>query len=147
MFNNKRNRIFLVMLVMFLFLGTMGTAYASPAAPSTVGVIDYLYLINQHPDTVKANEALRAEREQASKEFAEKSVTMSEQDKQSLDWQLGLRLEQRRQELLKPITEKINAAIKEVADDKGLAVVVGKNIVIYGGMDITEAVLKKINGK
>ena len=42
---------------------------------------------------------------------------------------------------------KINEAIKEVADTKGLSVIVGKNVVIYGGVDITDDVLKKISGQ
>ncbi|WP_093796957.1 OmpH family outer membrane protein [Sporomusa acidovorans] len=56
-------------------------------------------------------------------------------------------MEQKHLELLKPITDKINAAIKEVADAKGLSVVVGKNVVIYGGVDIIQEVLAKITGK
>lgn len=64
-----------------------------------------------------------------------------------MDRQLGQRVEQKRQELLKPIMDKINAAIKEVADAKGLSVVIGKNVVIYGGVDITQDVLAKITGK
>jgi outer membrane protein len=146
MYNKKCCRILPVLLAMFLLLGFMGTACAAPAA-SPVGIADYIYLINQHPDTPKANEILRGEQEQARKEFAEKSAGLSDKEKQDLDRQLGQRVEQKRQELLKPIAEKINAAIKEVADAKGLSVVIGKNAVIYGGADITQDVLAKITGK
>ncbi|MEN6566428.1 MAG: OmpH family outer membrane protein [Veillonellales bacterium] len=142
----SKNRIFLVFLAMALLLGAMGTAQASPAA-SPVGFVDYLYLINHHPDTPKANEALKAEQDQDKQQFAEKSANLSDQDKQALDRQLGQQIEQKRLELLKPITENINAAIKDVADAKGLSVVVGKNTVIYGGTDITQDVLQKIGGK
>lgn len=62
MFDKQRNKIYPVILTMFLFLGVMGTAQAAPAVSSPVGIVDYVYLINQHPDTAKANEALRAER-------------------------------------------------------------------------------------
>ncbi|MEN6411327.1 MAG: OmpH family outer membrane protein [Veillonellales bacterium] len=142
----SKNRIFLVFLAMALLLGAMGTAQASPTA-SPVGFVDYLYLINHHPDTPKANEALKAEQDQDKQQFTEKSANLSDQDKQALDRQLGQQIEQKRLELLKPITENINAAIKEVADAKGLSVVVGKNTVIYGGTDITQDVLQKIGGK
>jgi outer membrane protein len=120
--------------------------YAAPGV-STVGVVDYGQLINGHPDTPKANETLKAEQELAKKEFAEKSAGLGDQEKKDLDRQLSQRVEQKRQELLKVITDKINAAIKEVADAKGLSVVLGKNTVIYGGLDITDEVMKKLAGK
>ena len=41
-----------------------------------------------------------------------------------------------------PVLKKIEAAIKKVADKKGLAVVVDKNTVVYGGVDITDEVAK-----
>lgn len=121
-------------------------AQAAPNA-SPVGVVDYLYLLNQQPETAQANDALRCEQEAAKKEFADKSAGLSDADKQNLDRQLGQQVEQKRQELLKPIVEKINAAIQEVADAKGLSIVIGKQQVIYGGVDITGDVLKKITSK
>lgn len=130
-------------LIFVFFLGVIGIAEAS----SPVGVVDYLYLVNQHPDTPKANEILRAEQEQARKEYAEKSANLGEKEKQELARQLDQRVEQKRLELLKPITDSINAAMKAVADANGLTIVVHKNSVALGGMDITEAVLKKITGR
>lgn len=117
------------------------SAQAAPVA-SPVGCVDFIYLVDHHPDTAKANEALKAEQEAARQEFAAKSAGLGDREKQDLDRQLGQRLE-----LLKPITGKVVAAVKEVADAKGLPVVVGKAVVVYGGVDITEDVLRKITGK
>ena len=47
-------------------------------------------------------------------------------------------------ELMEPVFQKIEAAIKKVADKKGLAVVVEKNTVVYGGLDITDEVAKTL---
>ncbi len=147
--NLKKNRskIFPVLLAIGLLLMAMGTVQAAPAASSPVGIVDYLYLVNHHPDTAKANEALLAEMDKDKKDFADKSATLGDAGKQALDKQLGQQVEQKRQELLKPITEQIDGAIKYVADSKGLSVVVAKNTVIYGGVDITEDVLKRLGGK
>ena len=41
-----------------------------------------------------------------------------------------------------PVLNSINAAIKAVANKKGLSVVVHKNVVVLGGVDITEEVVK-----
>lgn len=141
-------RIIFVLLALFMFNGADSSTEAAAAnPPSPVGVVDVGYLINQHPDTAKANAALKTEQETDKKEFIEKSAGLSEADKQALDRQLGQRLEQKRQELLRPIIDSINEAMKTVAYSKGLTVVVYKNNVALGGTDITEEVLKKITGK
>jgi outer membrane protein len=139
---------FFTLLTAFFIAAAFGAspAQAAPAA-SPVGVVDFIYLIDHHPDTAKANEVLKAEQEAAKKEFADKSAGLSDADKQNLDRQLAQRVEQKRLELVKPLADKVMAAVKEIADAKGLSVVVGKNVVVYGGVDITQEVLAKITGK
>jgi outer membrane protein len=144
MFTQKKTCFAVVLMSLVIMLAS--GAEAAPDA-STIGVVDYFYLINNHPDTPKANEALKAEQEAVKKEFADKSAGLSDADKQSLDRQLVQRVEQKRLELLKLITDSINAAMKAVAEAKGLDTVLFKNTVALGGQDITEEVLKKITGK
>ena len=130
-----------------LCLGLTGMAAAAPADNFPVGIVDFLYLINNHPDTAAANAALKSETEQIRKEFETKSAGMNDKDQLALDQQLGQKIEQKRQELLKPIAESIGAAMKVVAADKGLAMVVHKNSVALGGQDITADVLAKLAKK
>ena len=134
-------------LAVLLGMGSTSMALAAPTANFPVGVVDFLYLINNHPNTPAANAALKTEQEQIRKEFETKTVGMNDKDKQFLDHQLGQRIEQKRQELLKPIVESINAAMTAVAAEKGLAMVVHKNSVALGGQEITADVLTKLNGK
>ena len=47
-------------------------------------------------------------------------------------------------ELMDPVLKKIETTIKKVADKKGLSVVVDKNTVVYGGLDITDEVSKAL---
>lgn len=144
-----QKKTYFAVALMSLFIVLASGAVTVEAAPvaSRIGVVDYLYLINNHPDTPKANEALKAQQEAVKKEFADKSAELSDADKQNLDRQLSQRVEQKRQELLKPITDSINAAMKAVAEAKGLETVLFKNTVALGGQDITADVFKKINGK
>ena len=141
-----KKRAFTAILALCLLLGAWGTAQAAPAT-SAVGYVDFLYLVNQHPDTVQANATLKAEQDAVKQEFASKSPGLSDQDKQNLDRQLGQRLEQKRLELVKPISAKVVAAANEVANEKGLSIVIGRNEVVCGGIDITPDVLKKITEK
>ncbi|MDF2572401.1 MAG: periplasmic chaperone [Sporomusa sp.] len=87
-----------------------------------------------------------AEQEAAKQEF-ESKAGQSDKEKQELDRQLGLRLEQKRLDLLQPISAKVVAAANEVAKEKGLSIVIGNKEVVCGGVDITADVLKKITGK
>lgn len=147
MLNQKR--CFFVGLFSALIIAAVIGVSPVQAAPtaSTVGYVDFIYLVDHHPDTAKANEALKVEREATQKEFAEKSAGLGDKEKQELDRQLGQRLEQKRLELLKPISDKVVAAAREVMDAKGLSIVIGKREIVCGGVDITEDVLKKITGK
>ena len=135
------------LMVIVLGLGLTGVAAAAPAENFPVGVVDFMYLVNNHPNTSAANAALKTEQEQIRKEFETKAAGLNDKEKQALDRQLGQKMEQKRQELLKPIVDGINAAMKTVAAEKGLAMVVHKNSVALGGQDITADVLAKLSGK
>lgn len=147
MINTIKKLVFSAVLVVCLLLGAWGTAQAAPVATGPVGYVDFLYLVNQHPDTAQANATLKAEQDAVKQEFATKSPGLNDQDKQNLERQLGQRLEQKRLELVKPISTKVVAAANEVASEKGLSIVIGRNEVVCGGVDITADVLKKISGK
>ncbi|MPN32162.1 hypothetical protein SDC9_179638 [bioreactor metagenome] len=90
---------------------------------------------------------MQAEVEQAKKDFESKSATMNDKEKNDYYMQLQQRLSLKQQELIAPVFDKVDAAIKAVADAKGLSVVMDKSNVVYGGQDITDEVAKKISGK
>jgi outer membrane protein len=144
----------LLLMLLFVLGGTVGmtmiqpqTAWAAAAAPAQIGIVDYTYLIDHHSDTPKANEALQAEREAAQKEYNQKSVVLNDIGKKELERQLNQRVEQKRLELLKPITDRIDAAIQEVAQSRKLMAVAFKNTFAYGGVDITPEVAAKLGEK
>ncbi len=122
-----------------------GTSQAAPA--SNVGKVNYEDLVRSHPDFAKFAATMQAEQEQAQKDFNDKTATMNDKEKQDYFLQLQQRLQVRQGELLKPIEDKVMATIKEVAEIKGLAVVMPVNTVVYGGQDITDDVKKKLGGK
>lgn len=133
--------------VIGMALSQSGKSVASASGSSNIGVVNYQVLISQHPDMAKAQEAMQAEVEQAKKDFETKSATMNDKEKQDYYAQVQQRLSLKQQELTGPVFDKVEAAIKTVADAKGLSVVMDKSNVVYGGQDITEEVGKKITGK
>ena len=139
-----KRKMLLLAVTLVLCLGVFGGEAQAAPVDFPVGVVDVLYLINNHPDAAKANAALKVESDTLLKEFRAKSAGLNDKDKQALDQQLGQQIEQKRQELLKPIVESVGEAMKAVAAEKGLAMLVHKNSVALGGNDITAEVLQKL---
>lgn len=134
--------------VVGLALSQSGKTYAAGAnSSSNIGVVNHQLLVSQHPDMAKAQEAMQAEVEQARKDFEAKAATMNDKEKQDYYAQIQQRLSLKQQELVNPVVDKVEAAIKAIADAKGLSVVMDKGNVVYGGQDITDEVGKKLTGK
>lgn len=51
----------------------------------------------------------------------------------------------KRDELTAVVTDSVHSAVKAVAEEKRLAIVLRKEMVLHGGTDITDAVLAKLN--
>ncbi len=121
------------------------TSIASAAASeSAIGVVNYQMLVSQSPDVASVDELIKQEIERTQQLFNEKSQNMNDTEKRRYYDQLQEMLVNKQKELMQPVIDKIEAAIKKVADKKGLAVVVEKNTVVYGGLDITDEVAKTL---
>lgn len=137
-----------LVVAMVFVLGVAGMALTQSnsvglaAAPSGVGVVTWQVLMMQHPDMQIIKAAMDNEIEVAKKEFESKAKGLSQEEQQKLYMQHQERLSDRERDLMKPLFEKINNAIKKVADAKGLSIVVDRQGVLYGGTDITEEVMK-----
>ena len=49
-----------------------------------------------------------------------------------------------RQELELQLEKEVNAAVREVAEDKGISVVLDSDVIRYGGIDLTDEVIRKL---
>lgn len=121
-----------------------GKVASAATSESAIGVVNYQMLVTQSPDLAKIRSAMEAEVESAKKDFDEKSASMNDQEKQRYYQQLQERIANKEKELMDPLLKNIEVAIKKVADKKGLTVVVEKNNVVYGGVDITDEVSKSM---
>jgi outer membrane protein len=122
---------------------TQSGGIASAAPSSTVGVVDMSRLVMEHPDSKGIDDQMKAERDAAQKDYEEKAAGMSDQEKESFYRQKLEYLSNKENELLEQLLKKIEESVKQVADAKGLSVVVAKQAVIYGGTDITQDVISK----
>lgn len=121
------------------------TAVAAPA--SGMGYVDFRLLVAQHPDAAAAQQTMKAAAEQAQKDFDAKAAGMNDADKKALFAQMQQQLDAKEIALMEAIQAKIVAAVKDVAEKKGLSIVIDKSVAIYGGEDITSEVGKKLTGQ
>ena len=133
--------------VVALALTQSGSGIATAASNGNVGVIDYRQVMSQHPDRQNVETQMQSAVDEVKKEFDEKSQGMNDQEKSDYYQQSQQRLMQKQQELVEPIEQSIKDAIKKTADSKGLSVVIEKSAVAYGGQDITQDVISKLNKK
>lgn len=117
---------------------------SAASSESAIGVVNYQMLLSQVPDLQNVQTSMKQEIDNAQKDFDEKSKTMNDTEKQRYYQQLQERLSNKEKELMDPVLKKIETTIKKVADKKGLSVVVDKNTVVYGGLDITDEVSKAL---
>ncbi len=120
---------------------------ASAASSSNVGVVDSRQIMAAHPDVQNLQSQLETTINEVRKEFEEKSAGMNDQEKADYYRQCQERIAQKQEELIAPIEQSIQAAIKKVADKKGIAVVIDKMAVVYGGQDITQDVISELGKK
>lgn len=121
-----------------------GRSASAATTESAIGVVNYQMLVSQSPDLQGVNDAMKTEIEAAQKDFDEKSKDMNEAEKRRFYTQTQERLANKQKELMDPVLKKIEASIKKIADRKGLAVVVEKSTVVYGGLDITDEVAREL---
>lgn len=121
-----------------------GRVASAASHESAIGVANYQMLVAQSPDMAKAQSAMQEEIATAQKDFDEKTKSMNDVEKQRYYTQTQERLENKQKELMEPVMKNIEAQIQKIADKKGLSVVVEKNAVVFGGVDITDEVAKAL---
>ena len=125
--------------------GGFGSGIASAASSeSAIGVVNYQVLVSQSPKLEKVRSDMQKVISDTRSEFNSKSQNMSDEEKERYYKQLQERLGVKEKELMDPVIAEIDAAIKKIADKKGLKVVVEKSTVVYGGTDITDEVAKAL---
>ena len=141
-------------LIALVFIGsvvalalTQSGSIASAAPSGSVGVVDMNEVMMKHPDRQSAEDQLKATIAEVEKNFNEKAAGMSDEEKQSFAMQSQQIIAQRESELSEQLLKKVEDTVKQVAEAKGLSVVVAKAAVVYGGNDITQDVVSRLGKK
>ena len=137
-------RNFLVLSVT-AFLFVLAAGGAANAAVDSVGVIDMYEVTNNHPKMNDAKAQLATISRQ--KETEAKAAADKESDpakKAQIVQAKRMELAKEEQKIMDPIFRDCQRAVREVAVNKKLTLVLNKSVVLIGGSDITQDVIQQL---
>ena len=113
-----------------------------PVAENPVVTVDYQLVIEKHPGMNSAQEKIKAEYEKVRNDVKD-TEGLDPQEKQKKIMELQKHLDEFGRAQTEPIKESADTAIDNVMKEKGAKIVVVKQAVLRGGVDITKDVLVK----
>ena len=137
-------RNFLVLSVTALVF-VLAAGGATNAAVDSVGVIDMYEVTNNHPKMNDAKAQLATISRQ--KETEAKAAADKESDpakKAQIVQAKRMELAKEEQKIMDPIFRDCQQAVREVAVNKKLTLVLNKSVVLIGGSDITQDVIQQL---
>lgn len=149
---SKTKSILLVLILalttgLFILFNPVERTAAVSNMAGRIAYVDLWVIFNYHPEKVEAEEELNQLAQAMQAELEEKAKGLAKNEQQELLEQYQTRLTQRERELVQNIIDKIRKEIAELAGQKELKMVLDKNNVIYGGIDLTEEVINYIEEK
>jgi outer membrane protein len=121
---------------------TTGKAGAAPDY-AVIGHIDTDRLNSEFPALKTAWDAVAAKKAELEKELNKKAEGQDADAKTKLQEQYNASYNDFAKKTLDPAYLKLETAVKDVAKEKGVTVILNSSIVIEGGVDMTDAVLVK----
>jgi outer membrane protein len=112
----------------------------------SVGYVEMQRALDNHPRKVSSERALQEFFQAKQREFQERSKTMQPFQRQELDRQLQQQILEKRGELLGGLDKEIRAAVEQIAKQSNVTIVLDRSVVLFGGVDLTEAVIKFVKG-
>lgn len=138
------------MIKKIALLAFVALAFIAPAAIADditdIGYFDQSAL-GSLPAFASANQQLAAYQATLNPQYAaEIKAARSDADKQRITITFQQKFSDKQREVIGPLFERAQLAIAQVSSSKDLSVVVDKRIVIFGGQDITKAVMDLLQG-
>lgn len=134
----------LVVAVALLVVMLQGQPVGVARTEGSVGVID-LDAVWSHNLLPALEAPLADETARLQRELDREAAGKPEGEKQQIFDEYQSRLYAYQQQLVDELLAHVREVIGEVADELGLSVVLDANSVMFGGVDVTEVVLSRLN--
>ena len=112
--------------------------------PSTIGIVDMQKVMTENPKIKQMQEQLNGKAQELTANLEKERATLKPeefQQKEQLAYAEFMKLKQEFEAQIESQTKKV---LEEVAKEKKLGAVIYKNGMAWGGIDVTEDVLKKL---
>jgi len=113
----------------------------------SIGYVDMQRALDNHPRKASSERALQEFFQAKQREFQERAKSLGPVQRQELDRQLQQEFVQKREELLSGLDKDIRTAVEKVSRDRGVSFVLDRAVVLYGGVDLTDAVIAQLTAK
>lgn len=113
----------------------------------SIGYVDMQKALEGHPRKAASERALQEFFQAKQREFQERSRGLSAVQRQELDRQLQQQFLAKREELFGGLDRDLRQAVEKVAADRGVSIVLDRTVVLYGGIDLTDAVVAQLTGR
>jgi len=127
--------------------GMLSMGCMAGALASGIGVVDFNYLEQQHPQFKHAVTTYQSSIQQYRTEYTQKSKKLNDAQKKQMIADYNDKLNQQRVSLFQPIDKDVLNAINKVRAAKGLDYVAAKGYVLSSAtqiVDVTSEVAKKV---
>jgi outer membrane protein len=113
----------------------------------TIGYVDMTRAVDAHPRKASAENALRDYAQSQIADAQQRMKTMTAPQRDDLQRQVNQQILKKRAELIGGLEKDIRAAIDKVAKQQGVSIVLSREVVLYGGVDLTDQVIKQVSAK
>lgn len=113
----------------------------------SIGYVDMQRALDTHPRKAASERALQEFFQAKQREFEQRSKGLNAAQRQELDRQLQQQFLKKREELLGGLDKDIRAAVEKVGKERGIGIILDRAVVLYGGIDLTDAVIAQLAGK
>ncbi|HQD40028.1 MAG: OmpH family outer membrane protein [Firmicutes bacterium] len=140
--STNKGWIIVGLIVAALIGGIGGFVVGKLTGDEKVGYIDLEKIMTDFPAYKDATSILRGEQVELEMKLQEESKGKTEEEKQKLLAELQEQLVAKDKELAERVEKDLRDAVKKVAADKKITLVSVKNALYFGGVDITDDVLR-----
>ncbi len=135
----KKNLILLVLVLASIFL------VSSPLLAAEIGYVDFEYLFITHPEYSIKSQEYQGIIEKYIQEYEEAAKEITEQEElNELITYYDAKVIEADEELSGFIIDSLKTYVEKVAKENSISLVLAKNMVIYGGTDLTELVIEEM---
>ena len=139
---NRLSRIALLLIVMLsaaLILGGCGAE-----KPSAIGIVDMQKVMSENTKIKQMQEQLNVKAKALTENLEKEKATLKPEEFQQKEQAAYAEFMKMKQEFEAQIESQTKQVLEEVAKEKKLGAVIYKNGMAWGGIDVTEDVMKKL---